>query len=234
MPGRKPKRTRAMAVFDSELPVYDCVMVDVNTQNDFLTAEGVLPVVDATGVAERIKSIIDWTKRHHLPMVSLIDSHRPIDKSVRVSLFNCIDGTAGQQKLAFTLLPKRCMIDHDSSPGLPDDLLETYRQIILTKHTNDPFTNPKADRFFSRLQAKRLIIFGVGTERAIKSLLLGLLSRGKCPIVIRDACGHWESEPAELALRQAEAKGAMVMDTAQLIATPPDDLPVPEIVYKED
>lgn len=234
MAGRRSRKSRSTAVFDGELPIYECLVVDVNTQCDFLSAEGVLPIEDRQGVLERFKKLSDWVKKHRLPVASLVDAHRPGGENVRSPLFHCIEGTPGQQKVPFTLLPKRFLIDHDGSLALPEDILDNYRQIIICKRTNDVFTNPKADRFFSTVQAKRWLVFGVGTERAIKSLVLGLLSRGKCPIVIGDACGYWDEQAAELALRQVEAKGAVVLETEHVLQTDPADLPVPEIVIKTD
>jgi len=229
MPGRRSRKLRSRAVFSGELPIYDCVAVDVNTQRDFLTAGGVLPIRNRQAVLERIKKLTDWIKQHRLPLASLVDVHRPGGENIRSPLFHCIEGTPGQQKVSFTLLPKRYVIDHDCSPSLPENLLESYRQVIIHKRTNDVFTNPKADRFFSRLQAKRFLIFGVGAERAIKSLVLGLLSRGKSPIIVRDACGCWDENAGELALRQAEAKGAGLVSCDELLAISPEDLPVPQI-----
>lgn len=234
MPGRRSRKSRAVAVFDGELPIYECVVVDVNTQRDFLTVGGVLPIRHRQATLERIKQLSDWAKKYRLPVVSLVDAHRPGGENVRSPLFHCIEGTAGQQKLSFTLLPKRYLIDHDCSPSLPDNLLETYRQVILHKRTNDVFTNPRADRFFSWLQTKRLVIFGVGAERAIKALVLGLLSRAKSSIVVRDACGYWDDEAGELALRQMEAKGAAMIATDVLVSTDPKDLPVPHIEIKTE
>ncbi len=230
MPGRRHRRSRSLAVFDGELPIYECVVVDVNSQCDFLSAEGVLPILDRQIMLERIKKLGDWAKKYRVPVVSLVDCHRANGHNAKSPLFNCIEGTPGQQKLAFTLLPKRHVIDHDSSPSLPDDLLAHYRQVIIRKRTNDVFTNPKADRFFSRLQAKRLVVYGVGAERAIKALALGLLSRAKCPIIVSDACGFWDRQAADLSLRQVEAKGALMLSYEQLLASEPEQLPVPEIV----
>ncbi len=153
---------------------------------------------------------------------------------VRSSLFPCIEGTLGQQKMPFTLLPKRYTLEHDNSPGLPDNLLENYLQIIIQKRTNDVFTNPKADRFFSRVQSKRFLVFGVGTERAVKALVLGLLSRGQHPIVVSDACGCWDADAAELALRQLQAKGTISIPTDDVIHNTPEDLPMPQIEVNLD
>jgi nicotinamidase-related amidase len=178
---------------------------------------------------------MEWTKFHHLPMISPIDVHRRLGNELISSpLFNCIEGTPGQQKIPITLMPKRFILEHDDSPSLPGNLLENYMQIIVNKKTNDVFTNPKADRLFTRLQAKRFLVFGVGMERAIKTLGLGLLSRGKSPIIVMDACGTWDDEVSQLALRQLEAKGAILLTTQQIIEMKPEDMPVPHIEIPAD
>ena len=229
MSRRRIRKSRLSLAFDQSQPIYECVVVDVNTQRDFLGIDGVLPVQDRQTVQDRIKRLMDWAKTNGLPIISLMDIHRPNGHYVRTSFFPCIEGTPGQQKMPFTLMPKRFVVEHDDSPSLPEDLLDNYHQILVHKRTNDVFTNPKADRLFSRLQAKRFIIFGIGAERAVKALVLGLLSRGQHPIVVGDACGCWDTEAAELALRQVEAKGTMIMNTEEVAATEPENLPTPKI-----
>jgi len=232
MPGRRTRRSRRVTVFDQQRPIYDCVVVEVNTQRDFLFPDGVLRIANRQLIMENLKKLIQWANEYRLPVVSPVDAHRPGGENIRSPLFHCIDGTPGQQKVSFTLLPRRYTIKHDASVSLPDDLLEHHRQVIVHKRTNDVFTNPKADTFFSKLQAKRFIVFGVGAERAIKSLVLGLMTRGKRVFVVRDACGWWDRRAYIMAMRQMEAKGAIMMDAEDLLATEPDTLPMPVIEIK--
>lgn len=229
MPRRRVHKSELGLSFDRSQPIYDCVIVDVNTQRDFLGSDGVLPIQDRQSILERIKHLIDWGKNYRLPLVSLVDLHRPNGHLIHSPLFPCIEGSPGQQKMPFSLLPKRYLVEHDDSPSLPENLLDNYLQIVIQKRTNDVFTNPKADRLFSRLQAKRFLVFGVGMERAIKALVLGLLSRGQHPILVTDACGCWDTEAAELALRQLEAKGTLSMQTQDILHMSPETLPTPHI-----
>jgi nicotinamidase-related amidase len=229
------RKSHIALVFDHKQPIYDCVVVDMNTQKDFLDDDGVLPIKNRELVLSQIKKLMEWTQKNHLPMISPINVHRPRGSAgMRSPLFNCIEGTPGQQKIPITLMPKRFMLEQDNSPALPGNLLENYMQVLVQKQTNDVFTNPKADRLFTRLQAKRFLVFGVGSERAIKNLGLGLLSRGKHPIIVSDACGTWDEETAELAIRQLEAKGAILLTTDEVIGLEPDELPVPNIEIHAD
>jgi nicotinamidase-related amidase len=235
MPRRRIRKSELESVFDQKQPIYDCVVVDVNTQKDFLSGDGILQVKSQKDILERTRMLMEWAKSHRVPVISPVDVHRPMgDEAIRSPLFNCIEGTPGQQKIPFTLLPKRLVLEHDSGMSLPDNLLENYLQIVIHKKTNDVFTNPKADRLFSRLQARRFLIFGVGMERAIKHLGLGLLSRGKNPIIVVDACGTWDDEAAELAVRQLEAKGAILMSTSEVLTLEPGNLPEPHIEQSAD
>ncbi len=229
MPRKKKPKPGLTIIYDTRQPVYECVAIDVNTQRDFLAPEGVLPIKNREAVLERIKQLINWCKKHHIPIISPIDSHRAGGESLRSPLLHCIENTPGQKKVSFTLLPKRYVIEHDASPSLPDNLFEKYNQVIIHKRTNDVFTNPKADRFFSNIQSKRMLIFGVGAERAIKLLVLGLLSRCQHPIIVKDACGYWDKDAAQLSLRKVQAKGAVLIDTKRVIETTPENLPTPHI-----
>ncbi len=230
MPRRKKPKSGIVTIYDTSQPIYECVAIDVNTQQDFLKSDGAIPVANLDDILPKIKKIFSWAKKHKVPIISPTDIHRPGTEKIKSPLFHCIEGTPGQKKLAFTLFPKRYVIEHNSSDlSLPGNLLGKYRQIIIHKRTNDVFTNPRADRFFSEIQSKRMIVFGVGAERAIKMLVLGLLSRCKHPIVIKDACGYWDKESADLALRQVEAKGAVMITTEELIKSKPEELPVPHI-----
>ncbi len=229
MPRRRKPKPGLTIIYDTDKPVYECVGIDVNTQRDFLTQEGVLPIQNREDVLKQIKRLINWCKKHHLPIISPVDIHRPGGENIRSPLLHCIANTPGQRKMPFTLCAKRYTIEHDASPSLPKNLFEKYNQVIIHKRTNDVFTNPKADRFFSNIQSKRMLVFGVGTERAIKLLVLGLLSRCQHPIIVQDACGYWDQEAAQLALRKIQAKGAIIINTDEVIKSPPEELPMPHI-----
>jgi nicotinamidase-related amidase len=113
------------------------------------------------------------------------------------------------------------MVETDNYLSLPPDLVANHRQIIFRKRTRDVLSNPKADRFLTQAVADNFIIFGVGLERALKSLALGLLARSKPVTVISDACGHWSAADGDLSLRQLAAKGVRLVTIEQLVNEPP-------------
>ncbi len=200
---------------------WDRVLIDICTQRDFLDPGGILQVANREAAIAGIREVFRWARTAQLPVVSFVESHRPSEPLNGFPL-HCIDGTPGQEKLPWTLLPPWTIVETDNYLSLPPDLIATNRQLIFRKRTRDVLSNPKADRFLTHAEADNFILFGVGLERALKSLALGLLARSKPVTVISDACGHWSAADGDLSLRQLAAKGVRLVTIEQLVSeTPP-------------
>ncbi len=192
------------------------VLVDVCTQRDYLDADGILKVANREALLPKLRVVFHGAVALGCPVVSLVESHRPAEP-VNGFPLHCIDGTPGQEKLPFTLLTPWRMVETDNYLSLPTDVTENTRQLIFRKRTRDILSNPKADRFLTHLNAE-FLLFGVGLERALKSLALGLLARHKTVAVISDACGYWSAADGDLAARQLSAKGVRLISVASLLA----------------
>ncbi len=196
------------------------VLIDVCTQQDYLEPGAILQVADRDELIRHLRKIFEWAGERGIGVVSSIESHRPSEPLNGWPL-HCIDGTPGQGKPDFTLLPPVAMVETDNYLSLPPDLRKNYRQLIFRKRSREVLGNPKADRFLTQLRLNEYIIVGVGLERAIKSLALGLVARHKAVAVVTDACGYWSNADKELALRQLVAKGVRLVRTEELTAPPP-------------
>lgn len=196
-----------------------CVVVDVNTQRDFCNPGGAFPVHNALELLPQLRRVVAWAKRNHAPVVSSVESHRPLELSDSgFPICCCVDGSGGQKKLDFTLFPQRAWIEADNTFSLPLDLFSQFQQVIFHKRTEDLLSNPKADRLLSQLPVHEFVLFGTGAETSVKVLALALMARGKRVAVITDACGYWSRATADLAFRQVEAKGARVIRFEELRA----------------
>lgn len=200
---------------------WDCVLLDLNTQDDFLGVGGACRVRDPQGLLSSVRRVIAWAKWNHVPVISSIDSHRASEATHDGFPKHCIDGTRGQSKLTCTIFGQHIKIEGDSTLSIPVDLFRRYQQVIFRKRTHDLFGNPKADRFLTQLPTSEYILFGVGLEYSIKALTLGLLARGKRVTVVADGCGFWSSSEASLALRQMAAKGAALVSVDELLTRRP-------------
>lgn len=205
----------------SGAPKWDRVLIDICTQRDFLDAGAILQVANREGVVPRLEQVFNWVRRSGIGVVASVESHRPSEPLAGFPL-HCIDGTPGQEKLGFTYVQPSILVEVDNTLALPPDLREKYRQLIFRKRAREVLSNPKADRFLTQLEAGEFIILGVGLERAIKTLALGLLARHKAVTVVSDACGYWSAADSDLALRQLAAKGIKVVTADELTAPPPE------------
>lgn len=196
--------------------IFECVAIDLNTQNDFCDAMGARPVANLFGLIAQLRRTIAWTKRNQVPVVSSIDSHRSCELAGDAQRQCCVDGSAGQQKIGFTIFAQCANIEVDNTLSIPLNLFNEYQQVIFRKRSDDLLSNPKADRFLTQLPVTEYIVFGTTIECSVKALTLGLLSRNQRVAVIVDACGYWNKGRADLSLRQMDAKGATLLTVDDL------------------
>lgn len=196
---------------------YECVLVDLNTQNDFCDNAGALPVANVDTLIPALRRVVAWAKRNCVPVISSIESHRKCELSDSGHPICCIDGSGGQRKIGFTMFPKRLSIEIDNTLALPVNVFQRYQQVIFRKRTDDLLANPKADRLLTHLQVQELFILGNGLESSVRALVLALRAREKHVSIILEACGYWHKATAELAVRQMEAKGATIISIDDLV-----------------
>lgn len=197
--------------------VYECVVVDLNTQFDFCDVSGADPVANIERLIPALRHMIAWAKRNQVPVVSSIEAHRPSEISDNGHPFCCLDGSAGQRKIAFTMFRQHVRVEVDNTLSCPMDLFGQHQQVIFRKRTNDLLGNPKADRLLTQVTTPEFILFGVSLESSIKALALGLLARERHVTVVYDASGYWARATANLAIRQMAAKGARIITVSELL-----------------
>ncbi len=203
--------------------VFDRVLIDLNTQCDFLLSKGAAPVANRVAVLPNVRRVMNWARLERIPVISTIDAHRPGEPSNGLPPF-CVDRTLGQRKLPFTLLPRRIVLTGDNTTDIPFEPFRRYQQVIFSKRRTDFLSNPKADRLINEIQTSHLLILGVITESCVKVAALALMARQRRVGVIVDACGHWSAADAELAFLQMKAKGAVLLTTDELLSGAADDL----------
>lgn len=197
--------------------VFECVLVDINTQEDYCHPQGAYPVGNASDLLPALRKVVAWTKRNLVPTVSSIESRRATELTDSGTPICCLDGSLGQQKIPFTLLPTRAIIEIDNTLTIPTNFFRRYQQVIFRKRTDDLLANPKADRLLTQLPVKEFIVIGAGLETSVKAAVLGLLARNKLVTVVTDACGYAHEATGILALRQMVAKGANTTTVEELL-----------------
>ncbi len=190
------------------------VIIDINTQKDFLLAGGKACIRNHRRVLSHIRRIMAWARRRNVPIISACEVYPNNNGGTY-----CIDGTEGQKKIRYTLLYNHISFPADGKTNLPGDVLRQYRQVILHKRSIDPFDEPHIERLLSEVRAGEFIIIGTSAEGAVQATVLGLLQRGKRVSVVTDAVGSHNKKKSDLALRKMRAKGARLIETKRLAGT---------------
>ena len=193
------------------------ILVDIDTQKDFLLADGKACIRNHRRVLAHIRRVMAWARTQSIPIISTAEVYP--DNNGESMVDYCIDGTEGQKKIHYTLFNDRVTFVADGNTDLPRDMLRRYKQIILNKRCVDPFDEPRIDRLLSEVRANEFILVGTTLEAAVKMTALGLLQRGKKVTVVADAVGSHSKKEAMLAIRKMETKGAKVIDTRKLAGT---------------
>jgi len=190
------------------------ILVDIDTQRDFLLAAGKACIGNHRRVLAHIRRVMAWARCRNIPIISTAEIH-PNHNGEDQDCY-CIDGTEGQKKIRYTLFNNRLSFPADGCTDLPRDMLRRYRQVILHKRCVDPFDEPRIDRLLSEVKANEFILVGTSLEGAVQATALGLLQRGKKVTVVLDAVGSHNKREAKLALRKMETKGAKLIETRKL------------------
>jgi nicotinamidase-related amidase len=196
------------------------VLIDMNTQRDFLSVSGSSTITNRSEAAANVARLIAFAKRGETFVVSSLNVARPLasraDRSIHEPHVD--KDSKASEKITSSLLPRRLTLGDDDPVSLPVDLLANHRQVIFPKWGDDLWTNPRADRVISSLRAKTITVFGVGVEYSIRLMVLGLRTRGYRVRVVTDASGGWNRESSDLAMRVMQAKGAELLTTDQFLA----------------
>ncbi|HUT45829.1 MAG TPA: isochorismatase family protein [Sedimentisphaerales bacterium] len=190
------------------------LLIDVDTQKDFLFPTGRACVRNQAEVLANIRRVIAWARHENVSVISTAEVYPNNNGCSAISY--CLDGTDGQKKVPCTLLNDRVSFPADNKNALPADVLLAYRQVILHKRCIDPFDEPRIERLLSEVEADEFILIGAGTEDAVRATAMGLLHRGKRVRIIVDALGSHNKREAKLALRKMEAKGAKLVEVKDI------------------
>lgn len=200
------------------MALYEQVLVDVDTQFDFLDPAGDLYVPGAMRIRPALERLFDFARRSRLPLVSTADEHTARDPEFEQFGRHCEAGTLGQRKLFWTVLPRsRVIRAPDELPAGPAPLLREYQQLIFHKSAIDVFTNPHLGRLVDTLHAGEYIVFGVATDHCVASMVEGLLARGARVSIVADAVAALDEQQGEAILQGFADRGVQLTRTASVV-----------------
>lgn len=203
---------------------------DVDTQVDFMMANGRLSVPGAEALIPNLEALTDWAHRTGIRIVATADDHdvghaeitdTPDWKTTYPP--HCMRGTPGQLKIAVTALHNPLILQ----PVPLDAVLVTASvrvhrgDILLNKPGTDVFRwNPNAATVLAALAPGRIIVYGVATDVCTRAAVAGLarLRPTAKLVIVTDAIRGINDENSLALLHEWRAAGYTLVKTAELIA----------------
>lgn len=184
------------------------VLLDIDTQNDFMDPEGSLYLPGSEVIAPNLERLIAAARAHHIPIIATACAHRPDDPDPEPFPPHCLVGSWGQRRIGATdptesvVLAPDDRLDRD---GLPPHL-------TIEKRHYDVFTHPEADRIARKVvdgQAS-FIVAGVATDYCVHRAVAGLLDRGRRVILVVDAIRPVDPDAEPFILTDFARRGVLL------------------------
>ena len=201
---------------------------DVDTQYDFMRADGKLYVPDAEHLIPNLRKLTDYAHGHDIRVIASADDHLPEHPEISATpdwkaTFppHCLRGTPGQRKIPETALRNPLVIEPE--PPDPATLAAKVRghrgDILFHKHRFDVFTNPNVLPVLDALESHDIVLYGVALDVCDKYAIEGLLqNRPRLRLfAVVDAMKPIDRDVAEHLLKEWGEEGVRLVKTSEVV-----------------
>jgi nicotinamidase/pyrazinamidase len=194
---------------------------DVDTQYDFMKADGKLYVPDAEHIIPNLRKLTDFAHGHGVRIVASADDHvrehpEISDTPDWKATFppHCLRGTPGQKKIPETALRDPLVIEPD-----PQDANAPRGDILFHKHRFDVFTNPNVLPVLDAIDPQDIVLYGVALDVCVKYAIEGLLEHRPHIrlFAVVDAMKPIDRDVAEHLLREWGDEGVRLVKTSEVV-----------------
>lgn len=198
---------------------------DVDTQHDFMRADGALYVADSESIIPNLAALTNYAHRRGIRIVASADDHEPghrelSDQPDFAESFplHCMRGTPGQRKIRETTLRDPLIIEPDAP--LPAAARAHQGDFLLHKHWFDVFTNPHTSALVEQLRPSDIVLYGVALDVCNRFAIEGLLAHhGAVRLhLVTDATRAIHPESSAALLSDWERRGVHLVTTAEVLA----------------
>ena len=160
---------------------------DVDTQHDFMDANGKLYVPGAEEIKPLLKQLTDFAHEQQFHIVASADDHVPGHKELAaqpdfLETFpeHCMRGTPGAEKIAETALYAPMIIEPEPQPHeqLAQKLWSHGGDVLIRKHWFDVFTNPNTTTLLEAWDPTEIVVYGVALDVCDKYAIDGFIAHG--------------------------------------------------------
>jgi nicotinamidase/pyrazinamidase len=157
---------------------------DIDTLYDFLRSDGKLYVPDSEAIIPALGALTRFAHGNGIQIVASADNHLLSDPEISdspdwMTTFppHCMQGTAGQLKIAETQLRDPLIIEPElqDATTLAARLREHRGDILLHKQALDVFTNANVPLLLKVLEPEAVVLYGVATDFCNRYVVEGLL-----------------------------------------------------------
>ena len=197
------------------------ILWDVDTQVDFVLADGKLAVPDAPAAIPAMARLVAAARAAGIPHVASADDHELTDSELSEAPDysttyppHCLRGTRGAEKIPETR-------QEDPVPLALTEVPEHWlqgREFLLLKKSFDVFTNRNADRLLSLLDPDEVIVFGVATDVCDDAAIRGLLERGRTITFVEEASRGLDEARTERCLASWREAGARFASVDEVVS----------------
>jgi nicotinamidase/pyrazinamidase len=201
---------------------------DVDTQYDFMRADGKLYVPDAEKIAPNLKRLTQYAHSHGIRIVASADDHTPGDRELSdrpnwKDTFppHCMRGTPGQKKIPETALRDPLVIEPEMrDPVALGVTLGAHRgDILFHKHWFDVFTNANVVPALTVLRPDDIVLYGVALDVCNRYAIEGLLAHRLHTrlFAVTDAMKPIDANAGEHLLKEWGDEGVRLVKTDEVV-----------------
>ena len=201
---------------------------DVDTQHDFMRADGLLYVPGSEEIIPTLGALTLFAHAHGIRIVASADDHLPGHRELSdtpdfLTTFppHCMRGTPGQRKIPETALREPLVIqpEREDPRELTRRLAAHRGDVLLLKHWFDVFTNENIETVLSVFDPEVVVLYGVALDVCDKYAIEGLLRHrpGTRIWLVTDAVRAIHPEASEGLLAEWAARGVTLVTSAELL-----------------
>jgi nicotinamidase/pyrazinamidase len=201
---------------------------DVDTQYDFMKADGKLYVPDAERIIPNLARLTDYAHGHGIRVIASADDHVMGHPEIsdtpdwkRTFPPHCMRGTPGQKKIPETVPRDALVIEpaRTDRRALEQRVRAHRGDILFHKHRFDVFTNENVATVLEVIDPEDIVLYGVATDVCDKAAVEGLLERRPHTrlFVVTDAVKGIDKDVSEQLLKEWGEEGVRLVNTKEVV-----------------
>lgn len=192
------------------------VFWNVDTQKDFINADGKLPVEGAEKIKTNLATLTNYAKDLGVRIVSTADCHNSdsaelSDKPDFIKTFpnHCMRGSKGVEFIEETYPGDHALVIDWEDEEVDTDMIAAADDIVLLKDAFNVFEGNKfTDKVLDKLDPDCIVVYGVATNVCVDAAVTELLKRKRNVVVVIDAIKELPGLPLEAVIKNWQKLGA--------------------------